>query len=168
MLSMKCIVGFITCWIFLGFISNSNSNSQWFKNLEEAQKLSEQTGRPILAYFTGSDWNDWCKKLNSEVFLNPGFRDWADKKVILLECDFPKGKLQDQAIKTQNEKLAVFFKIKEYPTICLFSVTRDKATKLVTIQPIGEKVGYLSGGTQNFIATIDEMMKDCLKQLEGK
>jgi len=40
---------------------NKNANqAQWLKSYDEAIKLSQQTGKPILADFTGSNWCGYC------------------------------------------------------------------------------------------------------------
>ena len=74
-----------------GFIkNNAQENAGWIVSLDEAVALSEKTGKPIMANFTGSDWCGWCKRLKAEVFDTPEFKDWASDNVILLELDFPR------------------------------------------------------------------------------
>ena len=62
----------------------------WMVDMEKAYKVSKETGKPIMANFTGSDWCGWCKKLKYEVFDKPEFKAWADKNVVLVELDFPR------------------------------------------------------------------------------
>ncbi|MDI9310402.1 MAG: thioredoxin family protein [Limnohabitans sp.] len=143
----------------MNFYSTKNVDSQWFIKFEEAQKLSEETGRPILANFTGRDWNDWCKRLDSEVFITPEFREWAQKKVILLELDFPKNKKQDVQIKMQNKNLAELFKLKSLPTVWIFRAKMDKINHKLKIDSICQ-LGYLNGGPKIFTQTLDIMMEN--------
>ena len=56
----------------------SQEKAKWHIDFEKAAQISLQTGKPILADFTGSDWCGWCIKLKKEVFNTPLFRDWAD------------------------------------------------------------------------------------------
>ena len=68
-----------------GFIkNNAQENAGWIVSLDEAVALSEKTGKPIMANFTGSDWCGWCIRLKAEVFDTPEFKDWASDNVILL------------------------------------------------------------------------------------
>ena len=64
----------------------------WLESYADALKLSEKTGRPILADFTGSDWCGWCIKLKDEVFNTPEFAAWAKEDVIPLELHYPARK----------------------------------------------------------------------------
>ena len=62
----------------------------WLVNLDEAYELSKETGKPIMANFTGSDWCGWCKRLSANVFVHDEFKQWASENVILLELDYPR------------------------------------------------------------------------------
>ena len=129
----------------------------WLTNLEEAQKISKKSKKPILANFTGSDWCGWCHKLTAEVFNTPEFKMWSDKNVVLLELDYPKRKEQTEAIKQQNLGLQQAFQIQGFPTIWVFNLDVDKATKKYNITQIG-KTGYVNGGSKAFTDQIDTMI----------
>lgn len=130
----------------------------WLTDVEEAYKISKKTKRPILANFTGSDWCGWCHKLSGEVFNTPEFKKWSDKNVVLLELDFPRKKEQDEKTKAQNNSLMQFFQVQGFPTIWVFGMDKDEATKKFNINPIG-KTGYLKGGPQVFIDAIEQMIQ---------
>lgn len=89
----------------------------WLVSFAQAKRLSESTGRPILADFTGSDWCGWCVKLDEDVFSTPVFRTWAKSKVILLKLDYPQAVPQAPALVRQNEKLQKIYDISGFPTI---------------------------------------------------
>ena len=129
----------------------------WMTNLEEAQKISKKTKKPILANFTGSDWCGWCHKLSAEVFNTPEFKKWADKNVVLLELDYPKTKAQPDALKAQNNGLMQAFQVQGFPTIWVFNLDIDKETKKFNITQIG-KTGYMRGGPVVFTEAIDGMI----------
>ncbi len=112
---------------------NKAAHNVWLTDLKEAQKLSKQTGRPILANFTGSDWCGWCIKLHKDVFSTAEFQAWAKESVVLLEVDFPAKKPLPQNLKQQNESLKNQFQINGYPTILFM----DDASK-----ELGRIVGY--------------------------
>ena len=44
-------------------------NEGWLVNIDEAYEMSQKTGKPILANFTGSDWCGWCKRLTKSVLF---------------------------------------------------------------------------------------------------
>ena len=49
--------------------SSSESKIKWYTDMNESINLSLKTGKPLLLFFTGSDWCGWCKKLQREVFF---------------------------------------------------------------------------------------------------
>lgn len=115
-------------------------NDGWLVLLEEAYAQSKQTGKPILANFTGSDWCGWCKKLTKSVFVHKEFQTWAKENVILLELDFPRRKQIPQEIRQQNQGLKNAFGIGGFPTIWVFNLDKDDQGKY-TIDPFG-RTGY--------------------------
>lgn len=54
----------------------SDTSAEWSMNYDTAFKKAEETQRPVLLDFTGSDWCAWCMKhlclfrLNSHSALN--------------------------------------------------------------------------------------------------
>lgn len=91
----------------------------WHESMEAAQRVSAETGKPILADFTGSDWCGWCIKLKEDVFEQPEFKAWARDNVVLLELDYPKRSRQSAEIRAQNQELAQRYQIQSYPTVLL-------------------------------------------------
>ena len=81
-----------------------------------AQQEAKANNKLLLLDFTGSDWCGWCIKLNKEVFSKPEFKDYANKNLVLMEVDFPRGKSQGSDIKKQNEGLAQQYQIEGFPT----------------------------------------------------
>lgn len=121
---------------------------KWLENFEEAKKLSRATGRPIMADFTGSDWCGWCKKLKSEVFDTPEFKQWAARNVILLELDYPRNTPQSDELKEQNRKLQQHYRIKGYPTV-LFLDAKEKVLA---------RTGYVRGGAEAWIGDAESKL----------
>lgn len=93
------------------------SENGWYQSYDQALEKSEETGKPILVDFTGSDWCGWCIKLHDEVFSKPEFKKWADENVVLLELDFPRKKEQPAALAEQNQGLSDSFGIRGFPTV---------------------------------------------------
>ena len=58
--------------------------------MNKAIEISQKTNKPIMLFFTGSDWCGWCKKLVKEVYKTSEFNTWARKNVVLVEVDFPR------------------------------------------------------------------------------
>jgi protein disulfide-isomerase len=113
----------------------------WYTSLPQAHKLSEASKKPIFAFFTGSDWCGWCKKLQRDVFAKPEFIAWAKQNVILLELDFPRTKQLPPELAQQNNSLQQALGVGGYPTIWLLYATLDEKTKNYNLNAIGS-VGY--------------------------
>jgi thioredoxin-related protein len=101
----------------------------WYTDVAKANEESQKTKKPIFAFFTGSDWCGWCKKLQADVFSKKEFITWAKKNVILLELDFPRTKAQPQELMQQNAGLQQAFQVRGYPTIWIFNLGQDPKTK---------------------------------------
>ena len=93
-------------------------------------QISDSTGKPLMLFFTGSDWCIWCIRLQKAVFSKPKFATWAKENVVLVEIDFPKKtKLSDQLIQ-QNNSLKNYFKPPGYPTVYFAKVVKDTDGKI--------------------------------------
>jgi len=62
----------------------------WFNTLEEGLEQSKNTGRPVMVYFTGSDWCTWCIGMSELCINNQCFVEYAEKNLILVKIDFLK------------------------------------------------------------------------------
>lgn len=98
--------------------ATTGAKLEWTESFAQASKLARKQDKLILAYFTGSDWCEWCKKLDREVMQTPMFVEWAKANVVPLMIDYPSpDKAQPRAIARQNEILAVNYNIAKVPTI---------------------------------------------------
>ena len=98
----------------------------WLTDYEAAKKQAAEQKKPILMFFTGSDWCGWCKKLHADVLDKKDFQDFAKDSVILLELDFPNAIPQSDALKKQNKELGKKFKVDGYPTMVLVAPDGEK------------------------------------------
>src|SRR5258708_3080563 len=64
--------------------------TDWLISFDRAMSEARKQDRIVLAYFSGSDWDPWCQKLDEEVFNTSAFREWATQHLILLRIDFPR------------------------------------------------------------------------------
>ena len=105
----------------------------WESSYKRALKKSKKENKPILMYFTGSDWCGPCKILDKKLFHSDKFRNIADKDLILYEVDNPRNKDLLSAKKLEeNYKLISKYRVKSYPT-------------LVFLNHEGTMIGYKKG-----------------------
>jgi len=123
----------------------------WHTDLNKAITIAQKEKKPIMLFFTGSDWCGWCKKLQSEVFKKPEFVEWAKANVVLVDVDFPSVNNQSQEIKNQNNLLQQQFGVKGYPTCWFVKPVKTKEGKYNLTQ-LGSQ-GYLAGGPSIWIGS---------------
>lgn len=128
----------------------------WEVEMAKAVKLSQDSGKPILANFTGSDWCGWCIRLDKSVFSKPDFKQWANDNVVLLELDFPKRSKLPAEIQKQNSELQRAFQVSGFPTVWVFNADKDPETNGFSIQALG-KTGY-SKTVSEFTTAVDQMI----------
>lgn len=126
----------------------------WHTNYAGAAARATRTGRPLLLFFTGSDWCDWCRALRDEVFDTPEFADWARRAVVLVEVDFPRYARQNPARKRQNRRLAKRFA----------DLVRGGYPTVVFLDPTGKRtlgdLGYVAGGPESWIEAADRILRE--------
>ena len=164
--------------LFIFVFANIKSNAQkkvaesaeleWHTDLMKVYDISHKNKKPVFAFFTGSDWCGWCKKLQADVFSKPEFIAWAKKNVILLEIDFPRGKVLSPELTNQNASLQQSFGVSGYPTCWMFNMTKNNETKKFSIDPVGSfgyPVGAELGKEQvKFLSVADSLVKNYKKK----
>lgn len=123
----------------------------WSTNYEQAVQQSKTTSKPLVLFFTGSDWCGWCSKLDEEAFETPEFADAAGNRFIFVKLDFPLYVVQDSHLKAQNKELQQKFDVRSFPTVILIDPKQN--------QQIGV-TGYRPGGGKSFADHLLKMVKD--------
>ncbi|MFT4545729.1 MAG: thioredoxin-related protein [Bacteroidia bacterium] len=137
------------------FAQDGKTESDWNTNLVEAVDKSIAEKKPLLMFFTGSDWCGWCKRLQAEAFFKPEFAKWANENVVLMELDFPRRTAQDEAIKTQNMNMQRMFGVRGYPTV--WFVNPSKKGGEINFGKIGS-TGYVKGGAEAWISAAEKIL----------
>jgi len=128
----------------------------WNNNLKNAIEVSKKTKKPLLLFFTGSDWCGWCIRLQTEVFKTPEFVNWAKENVVLVELDFPRRTVLAPEITQQNNELQQFFAVQGYPTVWFVNATVTDGK--INIDKLGS-TGYLAGGPKVWLDTANGILK---------
>ena len=130
---------------------------KWETDLNKAIEVSNKTNKPMLLFFTGSDWCGWCIRLQNEVLKKPEFAAWATENVVLVEVDFPKRTPQSQELKVQNNDLQQAFGIQGYPTIWITNASYIDGK--LNFDQLG-KTGYVAGGTTAWLSGANDILKN--------
>src|SRR5512134_205242 len=110
----KIVIGLLAT---LALLKVSAAELEWMTDLPKAQARAKEEKKLVLMDFTGSDWCGWCIKLDKEVFSKPEFIEYAEKKLVPVQIDFPNKKKQPAELKKANQELQKKYKIQGYPTI---------------------------------------------------
>lgn len=127
----------------------------WLTDLPKAKAQAKAEGKLVLMDFTGSDFCSSCMRLHKEVFATKEFAEYAKKRLVLMELDFPLKKKQAPELKAANEALAKEFKVDGYPT-------------LIVLAPDGKKLGEVEfdlfdATAKDVIAGIEKLAKPAKK-----
>lgn len=144
-------------FVTLGALTAQAQDLVWHTDVAKAVSLSEKTKKPLLMFFTGSDWCGWCMKLQKEVLKTPEFAKWANDNVILVELDFPRRTVQSDELKQQNAQLNQFFKVRGYPTVWFAKGTKTAEGK-ISFDALGS-TGYVAGGPTAWLDGANKIIK---------
>lgn len=117
---------------------------------DEVLARAQQDKKPILLEFTGSDWCPPCKKMQREIFSQPDFQAFAQKEIVFLTLDFPRGKKLSVEIQQRNERLLDQFGVEGFPTLVLL----DSSGK-----ELARHVGFMPGGPEALISWVRKTAK---------
>jgi protein disulfide-isomerase len=137
--------------LLLLFVSSLTINAQeltWHTDVNKASELAIKNKKPLMLFFTGSDWCGWCIKLQKEVFKTPEFVKWATENVILVELDFPRRKQLAPELLQQNKNLEQMFAVRGYPTV--WFVTPALVDGKMTFNRLGS-TGYVANDPQGWL-----------------
>ena len=151
----KLILLLFTIVSFTSF--SQHSGNDWNTDMNKAIHISQQTGKPLMLFFTGSDWCGWCKKLVKEVYKTPEFNKWAKKNVVLVEIDFPRKTKLSEELTKQNRELQQMFGVRGYPTVWFVSPEKGGDGQ-VNLNKLGS-TGYVAGGPTKWISVANQFLK---------
>ena len=153
---MKQLIAFLsilaTLTLFQASYAEGNlaKEIQWHTNFDKAAALSQSLEKPMVLFFTGSDWCSWCKKLEKEALNTKEFANATADKFIFLKLDFPRSAQIDPALKAQNKRLQEQYQVRGFPTIVLLNAQQ---------KPIG-LTGYRAGGGSNYASHLLKMVQN--------
>ena len=67
--------------------SEAETKSLWEHNYESAKSISKATNKPILIFFTGSDWCGWCKRMDKTTFSEAKLVEYVNANYYAVKLD---------------------------------------------------------------------------------
>jgi len=125
-------------------------NLNWLETIEAAHLEAAKTGKTVLAYFTGSDWCQYCIGLYEWGMNTPEFAAFAEKYLILALLDFPRKVELTPERKQYCQDQFTSFKLTGLPTVLLL----DKENNIIG------RSGYEDGCSgPNFVKDLAKILK---------
>lgn len=100
---------------------------RWHTDYTEALAAAEQTGRPVLTVFTGSDWCQHCRTLERNVLETEAFRTWAEERVVLLMVDLPQEGISLEERKARS-RVCIKYGVRSFPSVVILGPDGSKIT----------------------------------------
>ncbi len=145
----------IALFLVAGSFASQAQDIAWHTDLNKAADISAKTKKPLLLFFTGSDWCGWCIRLQKEVLKTPEFAAWAKENVVLVELDFPRRSPMTPELQKQNMEMQQAFQVQGYPTVWIANATR-KDGKL-NFERLGS-TGYVAGGPSKWLEGANKIL----------
>jgi len=146
----------VTLLLIVGSFAAEAQDLVWERDVNKALEISKKSKKPLLMFFTGSDWCGWCIRLQKEVLKTPEFATWANENVVLVELDFPRKNTMSAEIQNQNNQLQQLFEVRGYPTVWIVNAEiKDGKTNF---QKLGT-TGYVAGGPEAWLAVANGILK---------
>ena len=147
----------VTLLLIVGSFAAEAQELVWERDVNKALEISKKSKKPLLMFFTGSDWCGWCIRLQKEVLKTPEFATWANENVVLVELDFPRKNTMSAEIQNQNNQLQQLFEVRGYPTVWIVNAEiKDGKTNF---QKLGT-TGYVAGGPEAWLAVANGILKN--------
>lgn len=143
---------FLILVLFLGVsvtFAQEKTAVKWEISFDKAIKKAKKENKPVLVYFTGSDWCPPCKKIDKELFHAEKFQAFSDKNLILYKADFPRNRdLVSSETRASNKGLKSKYGVSAFPSMV---VVNANGTVL------GEKRGAYM--TEYYYPFLEEIVK---------
>ncbi len=144
----RTLVGMVfACW---ALVQSGAAELHWLTDLSKAQAQAKAEKKLVLMDFTGSDWCPPCKAFAKNVLSSPGFADYAEKHLVLVEVDFPQQKPQTEEQKKANETLAKKFNVEGFPTVVVLNGEGKELKR---------QFGYSGQSAKEFVAILQRLQQ---------
>ncbi len=139
--------GRLTLAFLLAVVAAAARGSEgWLTDYSAALAAAEETGKPVLAIFTGSDWCQHCRTLERNVLETPEFKEWAADRVILLMIDLPQEGITSEERKARS-RVCIKYGVRSFPNSVL--IAPDGSA-------LASQSGYRGQETGTWLATFSQ------------
>lgn len=140
-MSMKKL--FFLSLLFISLTGFSQVSLDWKTDFETAKTLAKTQNKPILMYFTGSDWCAPCRHLKEDYFNSQEFKNKSNKVILLLvDIPFRQDVISEEQLK-ENKALAKKYNPQNsYPTLVGLSSSGREVNRISAYSFLRDTTGH--------------------------
>lgn len=119
--------------------------ANWLTDFDTAKKEARKSNKPILMYFTGSDWCGPCKMLKKDFWEHPEFIAQSDD-FVLLEVDVPfrLDILSEEQMKKNKALQKKYNQEKSFPTLLAMDANGKVKDRISAYSMLRDPSGYFA------------------------
>jgi len=119
-------------WIDL--TSQAAAHAAWSEDFAASQVRARDENKTLLVSFTGSDWSPPCIALETYLFSDPIFQEYASGRHVQVKVDFPRNRLQPLHLREANALLARAYSVGAYPTVLVLDANGTELQRVTGYQ----------------------------------
>ncbi len=112
-------------YLAAGPLMDAADRSFWQLDFDSDRTSGIQNDKLILMYFTGSDWCQWCNKLDNELFGSEVFQEGIEELAMGLILDFPQRRTLPPKQERHNRRLKAQMQVKVIPEVILYDPDQE-------------------------------------------
>ena len=130
-------------------IGEGAGGSDWLVDFDVAKQKAQETGKPLLVAFTGSDWCGYCIALEDEVFAHDEFMNFAKGVFVCVKIDVVSD-MMNGVIPNPYEGVIQQYQIGGYPSVLIMD---PQGTVLAS-------EGYQEGGPKPYVEMLTNILQE--------
>ncbi|WP_299682170.1 thioredoxin family protein [uncultured Dokdonia sp.] len=135
---------FFILFITIAAVSNAQE-ATWLTDFDKAKRVAKKEKKPILMYFTGSDWCGPCKMLKKDFWQHSEFLKQAND-FVLLEVDVPfrEDIITPEQFKKNKELQKKYNKDGAFPTLLALDANGKIKERISAYSMLRDTSGYFA------------------------
>jgi len=127
------------------FAQEEKVNLKWLTSIEKAQKVSKKSKKPILVFFTGSDWCTPCRKLEEDFFSTEEFIKKSDNFIlVIIDKPFRVDIISEKQMEYNNKVIAKYNPKKTFPKMLILNSKGKVLDKMSGYSYYGETSNHFA------------------------
>ncbi|MDB6138998.1 MAG: thioredoxin-related protein [Verrucomicrobiaceae bacterium] len=126
---------------------------EWLDSLEQTTATAAEKHRPVLLFFTGSDWSPRSMTLDKQVFEDKPFAAFVSASFSLFQLDFPQRIAAAGPLMKTYAALAEKHGVSHFPTLLAL---RPDGTEIGRLEYNGETAAQVTALASGWLAAFNE------------